>query len=78
MSEGKFCKGCEHERGSIYSFCYRPTSEINPVTGHPFIVGEECRSERKATWWPWSKRCGPEGRHWKPKVIAEKPGKSKP
>lgn len=75
MSEGKFCSDCEHSWGGYrYRFCHRPTSKINLVSGKPFVVGGECRDERASIWWPWSTRCGPEGRHWKPKAATEKPG----
>lgn len=73
-SEGKFCSGCEH--GAIYpraAFCHRPLNKINVVSGRPFVSGRFCDAERAPIWWPFSDRCGPEGRHWKPDLSTIEP-----
>lgn len=72
MNEGRWCEGCAYHRETWREDrCMRPREKINRVTGRPYALGAPCWDERSAAWWPFSKRCGPEGRYWTPKPNDE-------
>lgn len=66
----KACNQCEHYSqgfGAFRNGCFRPTSEINPVTARPYALGEKCWRERSNPFWWWQDRCGPDAKYFEAK-----------
>ena len=68
----RFCVDCRHfaNASSCGGWCHRPLTKRSLITGRHFVVGSQCWDERSSIWWPFSDRCGPNGKHWEPKSEA--------